>query len=69
MTPRAQEVGRVRVDGGELAGAVRVFALGPERVGVAADDCEDPLLFDFGPGSDAYFVYTRGRPIVRSPRR
>ncbi|HVK82527.1 MAG TPA: protein kinase [Kofleriaceae bacterium] len=69
VTPRAQEVGRVRVDGGELAGAVRVFALGPERVGVAADDCEDPLLFDFGPGSDAYFVYTRGRPIVRSPRR
>jgi hypothetical protein len=42
--------------------------VGAELVGVAADDCMDAILFDFGPGSEAYFVYTRGRPIPRSRR-
>ena len=47
----------------------RTFLLGTERIGVRTDDCTDPILFDFGPGSDAYFVYTRGRAIPKSPRR
>jgi serine/threonine-protein kinase len=69
VTPRAQEVGRVRFTLGDVDGAVRVFALGDARVAVRAEDAADPLLFDFGPGSDAYFVYTRGRTIARPPRR
>jgi hypothetical protein len=72
VTPRAQEIGHIRVatgvqqDPGQL-----VFAVAPERVSVRTDDCTDPILFDFGPGSDAYFVYTRGRAIPKAspPRR
>ena len=43
-----------------------MFPVGAELVAVAADDCTDPILFDFGPGSDAYFVYTRGRTMPKS---
>ena len=43
-------------------------AVGAELVGVASDDCIDAILFDFGPGSEAYFVYTRGRPMPKSRR-
>jgi serine/threonine-protein kinase len=70
VTPRAQEIGHVRVATGspDAAGHL-VFPIGAERIAVGLDDCSDPILFDFGPGSDAYFVYTRGRAIPRSPRR
>ncbi len=67
VTPRAQEVGHVRVVIGTVEPNQIVFAVGSELVAVRSDDCSDPILFDFGPGSDAYFVYTRGRPIPKSP--
>ena len=69
VTPRAQEIAHVRVTNGTADGGHLVFPLGSELVSLRADECSDPILFDFGPGSDAYFVYTRGRPIPRSARR
>ncbi|HEY4057081.1 MAG TPA: protein kinase [Kofleriaceae bacterium] len=69
VTPRAQEIGHIRVSVGDPEGNLRRFALGLENVGVRAEDCMDPILFDFGPGSDAYFVYTRGRAVPRSRTR
>jgi hypothetical protein len=68
VTPRAQDIGHIRVATGTQGMGQVVFAVGSELVGVSADDCMDAILFDFGPGSDAYFVYTRGRPIPRSRR-
>jgi serine/threonine-protein kinase len=68
VTPRAQEIGHVRVTTGTSGMGQTVFPVGTELVGVASDDCMDAILFDFGPGSEAYFVYTRGRPIPRSRR-
>ncbi|CAN5897836.1 hypothetical protein BH11MYX2_BH11MYX2_06270 [soil metagenome] len=68
VTPRAQEIGHIRVTNGEPEGTLRRFGLGTEHVGVRTDDCMDPILFDFGPGSDAYFVYTRGRALPRRMR-
>jgi hypothetical protein len=68
VTPRAQEIGHIRVATGTAGLGQTVFPVGTELVGVASDDCIDAILFDFGPGSDAYFVYTRGRPIPRSRR-
>jgi len=70
VTPRAQEIGHVRVATGtsDSAGHL-IFPMGSERVAIGLDDCSDPILFDFGPGSDAYFVYTRGRAIPKAPRR
>ncbi len=63
VTPRAQEVGHIRVAVGSTQhDGSRLFPIGIELVAVANEDCSDPILFDFGPGSDAYFVYTRGRP-------
>lgn len=63
VTPRAQEVGHIRVAIGSMQpDGHRVFPIGTELVVLANDDASDPILFDFGPGSDAYFVYTRGRP-------
>jgi hypothetical protein len=69
VTPRAQEIGHIRVATGTAEAGQLMFALGTERIAVRTDDCADPILFDFGPGSDAYFVYTRGRAIPKSPRR
>jgi serine/threonine-protein kinase len=69
VTPRAQEIGHIRVASGAPDGVHLMFAIGGERVAVGTDDCADPILFDFGPGSDAYFVYTRGRAAPRSRRR
>jgi eukaryotic-like serine/threonine-protein kinase len=69
VTPRAQEIGHIRVANGALDGTQLIFSVGAERVAVGTDDCTDPILFDFGPGSDAYFVYTRGRTIPRPRRR
>jgi len=68
VTPRAQEIGHIRVATGTAGMGQTVFPVGAELVGIAADDCIDAILFDFGPGSEAYFVYTRGRPIPKSRR-
>lgn len=69
VTPRAQEIGHLRVQQGTMEGSLVVFPIGAERVGLGLDDCADPILFDFGPGSDAYFVYTVGRTVPKSGRR
>ncbi|MGE3767163.1 MAG: serine/threonine protein kinase [Kofleriaceae bacterium] len=69
VTPRAQEIGHIRVSNGTAEPTQRLFSLGSERVSVRTEDCMDPILFDFGPGSDAYFVYTRGRMIPRTRTR
>ena len=69
VTPRAQEIGHLRVVQGNTEVGIVVFPIGNERVGVGLDDCSDPILFDFGPGSDAYFVYTQGRTVPRSSGR
>jgi hypothetical protein len=68
VTPRAQEIGHIRVSTGTPGVGQTVFPVGGELVSVTADDCIDAILFDFGPGSEAYFVYTRGRPIPKSRR-
>lgn len=68
VTPRAQEIGHIRVSSGTAGVGQTVFPVGGELVSVTADDCIDAILFDFGPGSEAYFVYTRGRPIPKSRR-
>lgn len=68
VTPRAQEIGHIRVATGTPGMGQSVYTVGAELVGISADDCMDAILFDFGPGSEAYFVYTRGRPIPRSRR-
>lgn len=69
VTPRAQEIGHIRVSNGSVEPTQRLFSLGTERVSIRTEDCMDPILFDFGPGSDAYFVYTRGRMIPRTRTR
>ena len=46
-----------------------MFAIGNEAIAIASEDCADPILFDFGPGSDVYFVYTRGRTVPKPGRR
>jgi len=68
VTPRALEIGHIRVATGSAGMGQTIFPIGAELVGIAADDCMDAILFDFGPGSEAYFVYTRGRPIPKSRR-
>jgi serine/threonine-protein kinase len=69
VTPRAQEIGHLRIAQGVPAGAQMTFSVGSELVALNVEDCNDAILFDFGPGSDAYFVYTRGRPVPKSPGR
>ncbi len=69
VTPRAQEIGHLRVAQGIPGPGQTSFSLGNDHVAIASDDCGDPILFDFGPGSDAYFVYTRGRTVPKSGRR
>ena len=68
VTPRAQEIGHIRVATGTPGAGHTVFPVGGDLVSVRLDDCIDAILFDFGPGSEAYFVYTRGRPIPKSRR-
>jgi serine/threonine-protein kinase len=68
VTPQAQEIGHIRIATGTAGAGQTAFPVGAELVGVAFDDCMDAILFDFGPGSEAYFVYTRGRPVAK-PRR
>ena len=69
VTPRAQEIGHLRVAQGSPGMGEVLFAIGAELVSVGLEDCADPILFDFGPGSDAYFVYTQGRTVPKSGRR
>ncbi|MDB4955312.1 MAG: serine/threonine protein kinase [Myxococcales bacterium] len=69
VTPRAQEVGHVRITQGSPDMNALVFPVGAELLAIASEDCADPILFDFGPGSEAYFVYTRGRTLPKSGRR
>jgi hypothetical protein len=69
VTPRAQEIGHLRVAQGTPGPGQVTFGVGNETVAVGTDDCADPILFDFGPGSDVYFVYTRGRTVPKSGRR
>lgn len=69
VTPRAQEIGHVRITQGNRGGGESSFQIGNEVVTVSTDDCADPILVDFGPGSDAYFVYTQGRTVPKSGRR
>jgi len=68
VTPRAQELGHLRIASGTALPGQTTFPVGAELVAIAADDCIDAILFDFGPGSEAYFVYTRGRPIPKLRR-
>lgn len=69
VTPRAQEIAHLRIAPGRVNGAQAVFPVGGELVSVATEDCADAIVFDFGPGSEAYFVYTRGRTVPKSGRR
>jgi eukaryotic-like serine/threonine-protein kinase len=70
VTPRAQEIGHLRIAQGTPGNMGQVvFQVATELVALSMDDCADPILFDFGPGSDAYFVYTRGRTVPKSGRR
>jgi len=69
VTPRAEEIGHIRVSNGVPGADHMVFSVGRELVTIGSEDCTDPILFDFGPGSEAYFVYTRGRSIPKSRRR
>jgi serine/threonine-protein kinase len=69
VTPRAQEIGHLRIAQGNPGPGQVAFQVGSELVAVAGEDCVDPILFDFGPGSDVYFVYTRGRTVPKSGRR
>ncbi|MEO7731897.1 MAG: hypothetical protein ABIY55_13050 [Kofleriaceae bacterium] len=68
VTPRAQEIGHIRCATGTPGMGQTLFPVGSELVAIASDDCMDVILFDFGPGSEAFFVYTRGRPIPKSRR-
>jgi serine/threonine-protein kinase len=69
VTPRAQEIGQVRVANGAAGPAEQTFTLGGHAVSLALEDCADPILFDFGSGSDAFFVYTLGKAPAKAPRR
>lgn len=69
VTPRAQEIGHLRVAQGTAGPGQVTFTVGNDTVAVGTDDCGDPILFDFGPGSEVYFVYTRGRTVPKSGRR
>ena len=69
VTPRAQEIGHLRIAQGTPAMGQVVFQVANELIAVGTEDCVDPILFDFGPGSDAYVVYTRGRSVPKSGRR
>jgi hypothetical protein len=69
VTPRAQEIGHLRIAQGTQGPGQQIFPVANELVAVSNEDCADPILFDFGPGSDVYFVYTRGRTAPKSGRR
>lgn len=69
VTPRAQVLAFARLTIGHSSPVDTQFLLGAERIVLARDDLIDPILFDFGPGSEAYLIYTQGRVAARVPRR
>jgi serine/threonine protein kinase len=69
VTPRAQPLAFARLTIGHPGHAETPFLIGAERITVRRDDLVDPILFDFGPGSEAYLIYTQGRPAPKIPRR
>jgi hypothetical protein len=69
VTPRAQPLAFARMTVGHPGAMDTPFLVGAERITVSRDELADPILFDFGPGSEAYLVYTQGRPAPKLPRR
>lgn len=69
VTPRAQPLAFARLTIGHPGHAETPFLIGAERITVRREDLVDPILFDFGPGSEAYLIYTQGRPAPKIPRR
>jgi serine/threonine-protein kinase len=69
VTPRAQEIGHLRIAQPSPIQGGNGFQVGGEAISVGTEDCADPILFDFGPGNEAYFVYTRGRSVPKSSGR
>lgn len=69
VTPRAQPLAFARMTIGHPGVMDTPFLVGAERITVSRDELVDPILFDFGPGSEAYLVYTQGRPPPKLPRR
>jgi eukaryotic-like serine/threonine-protein kinase len=69
VTPRAQPLAFARLTLGHAGQTETPFLLGSDRISVGREDLVDPILFDFGPGSEAYLVYTQGRVAPRPPRR
>lgn len=69
VTPRAQPLAFGRLTIGHPGHAETPFLIGSERIAVRREDLHDPILFDFGPGSEAYLIYTQGRPAPRIPPR
>ncbi len=69
VTPRAQPLAFARLTIGHPGHAETPFLIGAERITVRREDLVDPILFDFGPGSEAYLIYTLGRPAPKIPRR
>jgi len=70
VTPRAQPLAFARLTIGHPGHAETPFLIGSERITVRREDLADPILFDFGPGSEAYLIYTQGRTAPpKIPRR
>jgi serine/threonine protein kinase len=70
VTPRAQPLAFARLTIGHPGHAETPFLIGSERIAVRREDLADPILFDFGPGSEAYLIYTQGRTASsKIPRR
>lgn len=69
VTPRAQPLAYARLTIGHPGHAETPFLIGSERITVRREDLADPILFDFGPGSEAYLIYTQGRTATKIPRR
>jgi serine/threonine protein kinase len=69
VTPRAQPLAFGRLTIGHPGHHETPFLLGSERISVGREDLVDPILFDFGPGSEAYLIYTQGRVAPKLPRR
>src|SRR6185503_8455959 len=42
VTPRAQEIGHIRVSNGSPEPTQRLFSIGSERVSIRTEDCMDP---------------------------
>ncbi len=71
ISPNHKMLARARLTLGYNQNTSSVVALGGRAVIFDKQDCGDPICVDFGPGSSAYIVYTRGRPLppIAKPRR